>query len=126
MTYTLLLLCVGLLAKGRTTGRDGIVRALVAAGIMLAPQLGNGIHLLLSQPDHLGTQVPLLVIFIIIDRAPRRWYVPAAVAVLLTWVVVSDQVAVFDAAASAGRRVRGPRGFVRRRPRSQAAGLPVV
>ena len=66
MTYTLLLLCVGLLAKGRTTGRDGIVRALVAVGIMLAPQLGNGIHLLLSQPDHLGTQVPLLVIFIIL------------------------------------------------------------
>src|SRR5580692_2257637 len=99
MTYTLLLLCVGLLAKGRTTGRDGIVRALVAIGIVLAPQLGNGIHLLLSQPDHLGTQVPLLVIFIFLDRAPRRWYVPAAVAVLLTWVLVSDQVALFDAAA---------------------------
>ena len=99
MTYTLLLLCVGLLAKGRTTGPDGIVRALVAVGIMLAPQLGNGIHLLLSQPDHLGTQVPLLVIFIIVDRAPRRWFVPAAVTVLLTWVLVSDQVAVFDAAA---------------------------
>jgi hypothetical protein len=99
MTYTLLALCAGLLAKGRTTGRDGIVRALVAIGIMLAPQLGNGIHLLLSQPDHLGTQIPLLVIFIFLDRAPRRWYVPAAVALLLTWVLVSDQVALFDAAA---------------------------
>jgi hypothetical protein len=99
MTYTLLLLCVGVLAKGRATGRDGIVRALVAVGIMIAPQLGNGIHLLLSQPDHLGTQVPLLVIFIILDRAPRRWYVPAVVTVLLTWVLVSDQVALFDAAA---------------------------
>jgi hypothetical protein len=99
MTYTLLALCAGLLAKGRTTGRDGIVRALVAIGIVLAPQLGNGIHLLLSQPDHLGTQVPLLVIFIFLDRAPRRWYVPAAVAVLLTWVLVSDRVALFDAAA---------------------------
>jgi hypothetical protein len=75
-----------------------VVRALVATGIMLAPQLGNGIHLLLSQPDHLGTQVPLLVIFIVVDRAPRRWYVPAAVLVMLTWVVVGDQVAVFDAA----------------------------
>jgi hypothetical protein len=99
MTYTLLALCAGLLAKGRTTGRDGIVRALVAIGIVLAPQLGNGIHLLLSQPDHLGTQVPLLVIFIFLDLAPRRWYVAAAVAVLLTWVLVSDQVALFDAAA---------------------------
>jgi hypothetical protein len=99
MTYTLLLLLVGLLAKGKAAGRDGLVRALVAMGIMLAPQLGNGIHLLIQQPDHLGTQVPLLVIFIFLDRAPRRWYVPAAVAVLLTWVIVSDRVALFDAAA---------------------------
>jgi hypothetical protein len=99
MTYTLLVLLVGLLAKGQATGRDGIVRALVAMGIMLAPQLGNGIHLLVQQPDHLGTQVPLLVIFLLLERAPRRWYVPVAVAVLLTWVIVSDRVAVFDAAA---------------------------
>jgi hypothetical protein len=98
VTYTLLVLLAGLLAKGRATGREGMVRALVASGIMLAPQLGNGIHLLISQPDHLGTQVPLLVIFIILDRAPRRWYVPAAVAIMLTWVVIGDRVAVFDAA----------------------------
>jgi len=98
ITYTLLVLLAGMLAKGRATGREGVVRALVASGIMLAPQLGNGIHLLISQPDHLGTQVPLLVIFLILDRAPRRWYVPAAVAVMLTWVIVGDQVAIFDAA----------------------------
>jgi hypothetical protein len=98
LTYTMLVLLAGFLAKGRATGREGVVRALVAAGIMLAPQLGNGIHLLLSQPDHLGTQVPLLVMFIVLDRAPRRWYVPVAVLVMLTWVVVGDQVAVFDAA----------------------------
>ncbi len=98
MTYTLLVLLAGLLAKGRATGREGVVRVLVASGIMLAPQLGNGVHLLISQPDHLGTQVPLLVIFIILDRAPRRWYVPVVVAVMLTWVVIGDQVAIFDAA----------------------------
>jgi len=98
ITYTLLVLLAGLLAKGRATGREGVVRALVASGIMLAPQLGNGVHLLISQPDHLGTQVPLLVVFVILDRAPRRWYVPAAVLIMLAWVIVADQVAVFDAA----------------------------
>jgi hypothetical protein len=98
MTYTLLVLTAGMLAKGQATGREGVVRALVASGIMLAPQLGNATHLLLSQPDHLGTQLPLLVIFIFLDRAPRRWYVPAVVAVMLTWVVIGDQVAIFDAA----------------------------
>ncbi|MGH3173985.1 MAG: hypothetical protein ACRDPF_09010, partial [Streptosporangiaceae bacterium] len=35
-TYTLLVLAAGLLARGRATGRDGLIRLLVAAGIMLA------------------------------------------------------------------------------------------
>ena len=98
ITYTLLVLLAGLLAKGRARGRQGLVRALIAGGILLAPQLGHGVHLLLLQPDHLGTQVPLLVIFLVLDRGPRRWYVPAAVAVMLTWVIVADRVAVLDAA----------------------------
>jgi hypothetical protein len=98
ITYTLLVLLAGLLAKGRARGRQGLVRALIACGILLAPQLGHGVHLLLLQPDHLGTQVPLLVIFLVLDRGPRRWYVPAGVAVMLTWVIVADRVAVLDAA----------------------------
>jgi len=97
ITYTLMVLLAGLVAKGRARGRQGLVRALIACGILLAPQLGNGVHLLLLQPDHLGTQVPLLVIFLVLDRGPRRWYVPAAVAVMLTWVIVADRVAVLDA-----------------------------
>ena len=75
-----------------------MVRALIASGILLAPQLGHGIALLIQQPDHLGTEVPLLVIFIVLDRAPRRWYTPAAIAVMLTWVIIADRVAIFDAA----------------------------
>ena len=99
LTYTLLVLAVGWLAKGRATGREGVVRALVASGILLAPQLGDGVHLLILQPDHIGTQVPLLVTFLVLDRGPRRWYIPVAIAVMLTWVIISDRVAVFDAAA---------------------------
>ena len=98
LTYTLLVLAAGWLATGRATGRPGVVRALVASGILLAPQLGNGVHLLIQQPDHIGTQVPLLVTFIVLDRGPRRWYIPAAIFAMLTWVIISDRVAVFDAA----------------------------
>jgi len=97
ITYTLLVLLAAWLAKGRATGKEGMLRALIAAGIMLAPQLGDGVHLLLLQPDHLGTQVPVLVIFLVLDRAPRRWFTPAAIAVMLAWVIVADQVAVLDA-----------------------------
>src|SRR5205814_6522875 len=98
MTYTLLVLAAGLLARGRATGREGLIRLLVAAGIMLAPQFGNATHLLLSQPDHLGTQLPLLLVFLLLDRAPRRWWVPVVVGPVLTWVIVADQVALRDAA----------------------------
>src|SRR5437763_6014991 len=97
ITYTLLVLTAGLLARGRATGRAGLIRLLIAAGIMLAPQFGNATHLLLSQPDHLGTQLPLLLLFLLLDRAPRRWYIPVAAAAVLTWVVIADRVALLDA-----------------------------
>ena len=97
ITYTLLVLAAGLLARGRATGREGLIRLAVVGGIMLTPQFGNATHLLLSQPDHLGTQLPLLLIFLLLDRAPRRWYVPVAAGVALTWVVIADRVAVLDA-----------------------------
>ena len=98
ITYTLLVLLAGLLAKGTARGREGWARALIAAGIMIAPQLGNAVHVLLSQPDHVGTQVPILVIFLVLDRAPRRWYTPAGIGVLLALVVLADEVAILNAA----------------------------
>ena len=98
VTYTLLVLAAGLLARGRSTGREGLIRFAVAAGIMVAPQLGNNTHLVLSQPDHLGTALPLLLVFLMLDRAPRRWYVPVAVGAVLTWVVIADRVALLTAA----------------------------
>ena len=99
ITYTLLVLAAAALARGRASGGEGRGRALIAAGIMLAPQLGNGVHVLLSQPDHVGTQVLLLAIFLLVDRAPRRWYTVIALWVLLTVAVVADKVAIVDAAA---------------------------
>jgi hypothetical protein len=98
VTYTLLVLLAGLLAKGRATGREGVVRMLIASGILLAPGPGHGIALLIQQPDHIGTQVPLLVIFMVLDRGPRRWYIPAAITVMLTWVTIADRITVFDMA----------------------------
>ncbi len=98
VSYTLLVLLAAVAAKGRATGREAVLRALIAAGIMLAPQLNHGVHLLINQPDHLGTQVPVLVTFIVIDRAPRRWYVPVAVTAMLAWIILSDRVALLDAA----------------------------
>ncbi len=69
MTYTLLVLLAAWLAKGRATGAEGVVRALIAGGVMLAPQLGSATYTLILSPDHVGTGVPLLLAWILVDRA---------------------------------------------------------
>jgi hypothetical protein len=94
MTYTLLVLLAAALAKGRARGREGLGRALLAGGIMLAPQL-NATSILLLSPDHTGTTVPLLVIWLLIDRSAGsrpRWYVPLLVGLGFLWTMVGDSV----------------------------------
>ena len=125
VTYTLLVLTGGLLARGRAKGRNGVLRFLIAAGIMVAPQLGPGAFILIFQPDHTGTQVPLLVTWLVIDRAPRRWrwYVPFVVAALLAWVEVADRLVVLIGVAplAAVCAVRAYQAVVQRRERLRSA-----
>ena len=121
MTYTLLVLAAAFLARGRARGPAGLTRALLAAGIMLAPQLGPGTQTLVLSPDHAGTAVPVLLVCLLIDRAPARWYVPALVWLALAWVSVADTltlfiaviplalVCAFRAARAALRNARSPR-----------------
>jgi hypothetical protein len=101
MTYTILVFLAGWLAKGRASGREGIVRACVGAGVMLASALGT--FMPVRAPDHLGSAVPVLLVWLVIDRCPRRWWVPAVVCVLLAWGVVADPlIEITGAAAIAG------------------------
>jgi hypothetical protein len=92
MTYTLAVLLAALLARGKATGKDGAVRMLLAAGIMLAPQSGVGVFALLLSVGHIGTSVPLLLIWLVLDRARPRWYVPVVVGAALAWVLVADSL----------------------------------
>ena len=90
ITYTLLVLLVAYVARGRAGGAEAVVRALVAAGIMLAPEPGAASWVLLSDPDHVGTGVPLLLLLLLLDRARGARWVPVAVFVLLAWASVGD------------------------------------
>ncbi len=92
LTYTLLVASAGLLAKGNKTGKEGLVRVLIASGIMIAPQIGPGAFLLLLSPDHTGTGVPLLLIFLVLDRAPRRPWVPPLIGLMLAWAQIGDRL----------------------------------
>jgi hypothetical protein len=96
-TYTMLVLAVFALAYGRAGGREGIARGVLATVIMLAPQLGYGAFVLLLSPDHTGTELPLLLGWLLLDRAPRRWWVPAILCLLLAVVQFADRVALLTA-----------------------------
>src|SRR5580658_3533234 len=98
LTYALLVLFVAVVAKGNATGREGVVRVLVASGIVLAPPLGalSATGVVLNDPDHTGTQVPLLLIWLLLDRARPRWWVPVAVTALLILVQIADVTALYE------------------------------
>ena len=92
MTYTLAVLLAAMLAKGRASGRRGVARALIAGGIMLAPQLGFGVFILLLTVGHIGTSVPLLVTWLVLDRGRPRWQLAVIIGVLLTWGAIADSL----------------------------------
>ena len=135
MTYTLTFLLVVLLARSGSVTPGGrppqtppdrgdqsprtplgppraaMIRTLIAAGIMLAPQFGLGVFALDLSVGHIGTAVPLLLVWLLLDArgvrgdgSPRSrgvpgdrppgtaWYVPVLTAVLLAWVLVADPI----------------------------------
>ena len=95
MTYTLAVLFAVLLARGardRSPGRAAWPRMALTGGLMVAPQLGVGVFVLLLSVGHIGTAVPLMLTWLVIDWAATRprWFIPVIVGLLLTWVLVAD------------------------------------
>ena len=107
MTYTLVVLMAALLARGVT--RPGAwPRTLLTVAIMVAPQLGVGVFVLLLSVGHIGTAVPLMLTWLVIARgergggqpprergdpggsSPRDYAAPVLAGLLLTWVLVAD------------------------------------
>jgi hypothetical protein len=107
LTYTLTVLLGAMLGRGRAKGREGLVRALVAGGIMLAPGVLGGTEVFLENPDHAGTAVPVLALFLLLDRASpedpsrgyARWWVPLATCVVLAAIQIGDQLGLVAATA---------------------------
>jgi hypothetical protein len=104
MTYTLAVLLAVLVARGGFTSRAALIRLLITAGILLAPQLGIGVSALLLSVGHIGTAVPVLLILLFLDRAPQSFsrgdpssrtplgYVPLLTALGLAWALIADQL----------------------------------
>src|SRR5580692_47024 len=99
MTYTLVLIFAVLLARGprdRAAGRAAWPRMALTGALMVAPQLGVGVFVLLMSVGHIGTAVPLMLTWLVIDWAATkpRWFIPVIVGLLLTWVLVADPLVV--------------------------------
>jgi hypothetical protein len=99
IVYTLLVLSAALLARGTARGAEGIVRAVLAGGILVAPGYSPGTHVLLLAPDHTGIGVPILLALLFADRARERWWGVAGTGLLLVWAQVDDPLAKYAAAA---------------------------
>ena len=95
LTYTMLVLLAAFVARGRARGTEGLVRALIAAAVILAPQPTGPTLILLGNPDHVGTGVPVLVLLLLLDwaqgrQARQRWYLAVAAGALLAWSIIGD------------------------------------
>jgi hypothetical protein len=110
--YAALVLFAALLAAGsardrRRGSREAWVRALIAAGVMVAPGEVPGAHVLLLAPDHTGIGVPVLITLLVVDRVRPRRLLPVLatallVGLLLIWAQLDDPVAEFGCALPLG------------------------
>lgn len=91
LTYTLCVVLVVLVAKTGASGREAVVRAVLSAGIALAP-LAADQRTLLSNPDHTGTAVPILLLLLLVSGSSLRYRKLAVVVIVLSAALISDQL----------------------------------
>lgn len=102
LTYTLVVIFAVALAyeTARRAGkRAGLAGAVITLAVLLGP-LPIATDVLLNDPDHVGTAVPVLLAFLLagrfLDGRPRsgvrRWALPAAIAAVLAWTMVGDRL----------------------------------
>jgi len=82
MTYTLLVLLTGLLAKGDAGGRERAGTLPAGRGDRAGAAAQRHLDAAAGTRSH-GTAVALLVVWLVIDRARPHWLVPVAVCVML-------------------------------------------
>lgn len=121
IAYTLLIVVAALLARGRTRGGAGVAAAVIAAAILLAPGDIMSTSILLGSPDHIGVGVAIGLTFLLVDRAPERWWVLPALGVLLFWAQMDDPMAEFAAAFALALVCFGRAGLGLRRGQGRAS-----
>src|ERR1700735_4867651 len=93
LTFTLLVVLAAAVAYGSrpADNRTAVVRAGITVAVMIGPTV-LAATVLLNDPDHTGTAVPVLLALLILDRGRRRWWVPVVAAAVLGWALVGDSL----------------------------------
>src|SRR6202167_850670 len=109
VTYTIVIALAMLLAKGRARGPHAIMQMGLVLPIMLAPQPGIGVFVLVFSVGHIGTSAPVMLTWLVLDRfglttragivptLRQRWYIPLIVAVLIAWALMADPLVLIVA-----------------------------
>jgi hypothetical protein len=90
VTYTLVVAIAMVLAKGKAHKWQAVARMALVLGIMLAPQPGVGIFVVIFSVGHIGTALPVMLTWLVVDRGGRRWWVLPVAAVMLAWAEAAD------------------------------------
>ena len=102
VTYTGVIAVAMLLAKGRAHGPQAITRMAIVLAIMLAPQPGIGVFVLVFSVGHIGTSAPVMLTWLVLDRfgltkrdgtvptLRQRWWIPPLIALLIAWALMAD------------------------------------
>jgi len=109
LTYTIVIAVAMLLAKGRARGPQAITRMAIVLAIMLAPQPGIGVFVLVFSVGHIGTSAPVMLTWLVLDRfgltkrdgtvptLRQRWWVPPLIALLIGWALMADPLVLIVA-----------------------------
>ncbi len=95
MTYTLLVILAAAVAKGDATGLRALVRMGIAVAIILVPMPGTAYLVAFGGPNHLGTGVPLLLIWLVLDKGVNRRWLPILIGLMLAWAQIADPLVLF-------------------------------
>ncbi|MFG2040238.1 hypothetical protein [Dactylosporangium sp. NPDC048998] len=79
--------------------RSGWLPVAIVVAFLLVPAPGVGYQTLLSSPNHTGSAVPLLLAWLLLDRARHRPWMPYAIAMVLAWGALGDPLVTFVGAA---------------------------
>ena len=92
LTYTLVLVLAVLLARSRATARDGAARGRSRAGSCWRRSWARASSSCCCRSGTSAPRCPILAVWLLLDRAPPRWYVPVIAGVMLAWAMVADSL----------------------------------